>query len=316
MRVNDATASAADLSAFPRPVRRTARGVAFMLASCAVVAGMEAIVHGVSQTLHPFVIVFWREVFSVVLLLPLWFAVGRPVVRRFRLRLHGLRALLNGFAILAWYFALRSTPLAEATAIGFAAVLFSAAASGPVLGERVSLKCWAAILAGLCGVALVVGPRLELADTSDAAGALAAVVSAALFGGSMVVAKLQTQEDGSIVSALLLAIGMGLVAGLVALPVRAWPNASEFGWLALFAVCNVAGQVFFLEAMRSAAATVVVPLDLTRLVWALAFGAVLYADWPPLQAVAGAALIGGSALVTIRIGAAAASPVGAATPRP
>lgn len=281
------------------PSRRTLRGVAFMLASGAVVAGMEAAVRGVSQTLHPFVIVFWREVFSTLLLLPLWLAAGRPLVRRSRLPLHGLRALLNGFAILTWYLALRQTPLAEATALIFTAVLFAAAFSGPVLGERVSPVQWTAIAAGLGGAALIVGPGFDLRGGAPSLGAFIALGSAALFGASMLVAKLQARGDGSIVSALLLAIGMGILAAAMAVPVWAWPTAADLRWLMLFGVCNVLGQVFFMEGMRSADASVIIPLDVTRLVWALMFGAVFFAEWPPVQAFAGAALIAGSALAVV-----------------
>ncbi|MBS7542754.1 DMT family transporter [Ancylobacter oerskovii] len=284
------------------PARGTLIGAGFMLASGAVVALMEAAVRGVSQTLHPFVLVFWREVFSVLLLLPLWMAAGRPRVARARLPLHLLRSLLNGGAILAWYLALRSLPLAEATALGFTAILFAAMGSRAVLGERVFPLQWVAIAAGLAGALLVVGPGLGLDTGIRGAvgfGAAAALGSALLFAASMLVAKLQTRGDGSAVSALLLALGMGTLAGVLAVPVWQWPTSTEFAWLGFFGLCNVLGQVFFLEAMRRASATVVIPLDVSRLVWALVFGAVFYAEWPAAPALLGATLIGGSAILVV-----------------
>lgn len=298
----------------PPPMRGILRGTAFMLASGAVVAGMEAAVRGVSQTLHPFVIVFWREAFSVLLLLPLWFAAGRPPVRRRRLPLHGLRALLNGCAILTWYLALRAMPLAEATAIIFTAILFAAMASGPVLGERVSPLQWAAISAGLGGTALIAGPRFDPA-AGNAFGALVALASAALFGASMLVAKLQARGDGSAASALLLALGMGALAGVLAAPVWVWPTASDFRWIALFGACNVLGQVFFLEALRSADASVVIPLDVMRLVWALGFGALLYGEWPAPLSLLGAFLVAGSAILVV-LGAPRRASIGPARSAP
>jgi drug/metabolite transporter (DMT)-like permease len=270
-----------------------------MLGSCAVVAGMEAAVRGLSQNLHPFVIVFWREVFSTLLLVPLWAAAGRPLVRRSRLPLHGIRALLNGFAITLWYLALRDTPLAEATAITFTAILFSAIGSGSVLGERIKPLQWIAILAGIGGAMLIVGPRFEFTTGTERYGALIALASAVLFGASMLVGKLQTRGDGSIVSALLLAIGMGILAGLLALPFWAWPTLADLRWLALFGLCNVLGQVFFLEALRSADASIIIPLDVTRLVWALLFGALVYAEWPPFAGLLGAAIIAASAILVV-----------------
>lgn len=269
-----------------------------MVASGAVVAAMEAAVRGLSQTLHPFAIVFWRELLSVLILLPIWRLAGAPRVPRQRLPLHGLRALLNGSAILAWYLALRALPLAEATALGFTTVLFAALASGTVLGERVSPLQWIAIAAGLGGVGLIVGPRLD-PGAGSAAGLAAALGSAILFAASMLVAKLQARRDGSAVGALLLALGMGALAGLLAAPVWVWPTAADFGWLAAFAFCNVLGQLFFLEAMRRADAATVIPLDVVRLAWALVFGAVFYAEWPALPALLGGLLVAASAVLVV-----------------
>ncbi|MBB3769585.1 drug/metabolite transporter (DMT)-like permease [Angulomicrobium tetraedrale] len=292
----------------PAISRSTLVGAGFMLASGLVVSFMEAAVRGVSQTLHPFILVFWRELFSVALLLPLWSLAGRPRVARARLPLHALRALLNGGAILTWYLALRSLPLAEATALGFTAILFAAMGSRAVLGERVFPLQWIAIAVGLGGALLVIGPQVALELVGGQAfalgdarsfGAAAALGSAVLFAASMLVAKLQSRGDGSAVSALLLAIGMGALAGLLAVPLWTWPSASDFAWLGFFAVCNVFGQVFFLEAMRRASAAVVIPLDVFRLVWALVFGVAIYAEWPTPPALIGAMLIAGSAILVV-----------------
>lgn len=274
------------------------RGASLMLASGAVVSAMEAGVRGVSQTLHPFVIVFWREALSAFVLVAIWSAAGRPLVARRRLPLHAFRALLNGLAILAWYFALRETPLAEATALIFTSILFAVAASGVVLGERVRIVQWLAIATGLAGTALIVGPRFDL-DGSERFGALVALGSAALFGAAMLTAKLTMRADGSVVSALLLALGMGVVALVAALPVWQWPAASDVPVLAAFALCNIAGQMLFLEALRAADATVIIPLDVTRLVFALAFGALFYAEWPTATGLLGAGLIAASAVAAV-----------------
>lgn len=280
---------------------RLSRGVAFMLASGAVVAGMEAGVRGVGQTLHPFLIVFWREVASVLILLPLWLAAGRPTIARRRLPLHALRGVLNGLAIAAWYYALRETPLAEATAIAFTAILFAVLASRVVLGERVGPLRWAAIATGLAGALVIVGPRFDLAGAARF-GALVALGSAALFGASMLVAKLTMRGEGSIVSALVLAVGMGTVALCLALPHWAWPARGDVPFLLAFGVANVGGQVFFLEALRSADASVIVPLDVMRLVFALVLGAVVYAEWPAASGLFGAVLVAASSVAVVLVG--------------
>lgn len=282
----------------PAPRQRLVRGVLFMLGSAALVAAMEAAVRGVSQTLHPFIIMFWREVASVAILLPLWLAAGRPGIPRRRMPLHAVRAVLNGFAIASWYYALRETPLAEASAIVFTSILFAVAGSALMLGERVRAAQWAAIAVGFVGALMIVGPRFDLAGAARF-GALVALGSAALFGASMLVGKLTVRGEGSIVSALSLAVGMAAVAFGLALPQWAWPTWADVPFLIAFGFCNVGGQVFFLEALRSAPSSVVIPLDVTRLVFALIFGAALYAEWPGPLALAGAVLVGASSVAVV-----------------
>ena len=52
--------------------------------------------------------------------------------------------------------ALRYLPLAEANVIGFASPLLLTALAYPVLGERVGLRRWLAVIVGFAGVLAVI----------------------------------------------------------------------------------------------------------------------------------------------------------------
>jgi drug/metabolite transporter (DMT)-like permease len=71
-------------------------------------------------------------------------------------------------------------PLAEATLLQYTNPLWAAALAAAVLGERVGRREAAALLAGLAGVGLVVGPGLAQARGAGGLGAGAAAVG--LFG--------------------------------------------------------------------------------------------------------------------------------------
>ena len=53
-------------------------------------------------------------------------------------------------------------PLADVTAITFASPFFVAALSGIVLGERVGLHRWAAVVVGMTGVLIVIRPGSDV----------------------------------------------------------------------------------------------------------------------------------------------------------
>ena len=75
---------------------------------------------------------------------------------------HLLRAGLLLAANLLFMAALRYLPLAEANVIGFASPLLLTALAYPVLGERVGLRRWLAVIVGFAGVLAVIRPSPAL----------------------------------------------------------------------------------------------------------------------------------------------------------
>ena len=97
------------------------------------------------------VILFWSQA---------WARAGRPlVIRQWKLAL--LRGALGTFAQISLYLALFHLELATATTIVFAGPLFVTALSIPLLGHRVGLWRWLAVLIGFAGVLLVIRPTAE-----------------------------------------------------------------------------------------------------------------------------------------------------------
>src|SRR3546814_8391469 len=85
-------------------------------------------------------------------------ASALPCLRPKRPLLLVLRTLLNLVTSFLFFTSLRYLPLADAFAITFAAPLFITALSVPMLGERVGLRRWAAVVVGFTGVLVVVQP--------------------------------------------------------------------------------------------------------------------------------------------------------------
>jgi drug/metabolite transporter (DMT)-like permease len=67
-----------------------------------------------------------------------WFVrYGLGPLRTRRIGLHGLRAVFNVGAMLAFFYALSIAPLSQVTALGFTAPIFATALAALLLGEVV-----------------------------------------------------------------------------------------------------------------------------------------------------------------------------------
>ena len=96
-----------------------------MLLSTVFFASMHACVRYLSADIHPFEIAFFRNLFGVFFLAPLILRNGRALLRTDHFNWHFIRASINVFAMLIFFYALSITPLATVQALSFTAPLFT-----------------------------------------------------------------------------------------------------------------------------------------------------------------------------------------------
>ena len=116
----------------------------------------------VSADLAPGQLVFVRGVFSLVLLTILLLASGQ--YRHYRQGLNKSimwRSICEGFAGVLFIVGLQQLPIANVSAMILTIPLVTTAAAALLLGARVGIRRWTAILVGLCGVLAIVRPGLE-----------------------------------------------------------------------------------------------------------------------------------------------------------
>lgn len=109
-----------------------------------------------------------------------WHERGR-VIRMRQWKMACLRGVITTFAQFFFYLSLGKLAFATATTIAYSNALFMTALAVPLLGERVGLARWAAVLAGFAGVLMIVRPGADT-FTADALLPLAAAFLYALAG--------------------------------------------------------------------------------------------------------------------------------------
>jgi drug/metabolite transporter (DMT)-like permease len=237
-------------------------------------------------------IVLARAVGQLCWALPAFVRDPWGVARTGQLRLNLLRGGLSGISWYMYFVSFAALPLAVATVLSFTSVLFVTALAGPVLGEKVRWRRWTATLVGFAGVLAIVRP-----GTVEVGWPVAAAIASAFLGAGIVLTtKMLARSERTIT----IMFYIGLVTTLMTLPVAwpglAWPGWRDFILLLLTGFCGPFAMVLWIGALRLADASVVAPIGYVRLIFAAAFGVVLFNEMPDAWLGLGALLIVGSAL--------------------
>lgn len=250
------------------------RGCLLMLVAMLLFAAMHAAVRHVTATVHPFEAAFFRNLFGFIMLAPVFLSRGFEPLRTRRLPLHCLRALFNVAAMLMFFMALSMTPLALIQALSFAAPLYTAMLAVLLLGERLDMARVVAFGAGIVGMLIIVRPGLVPMDL----GVWLVTGSTAIWSVCLIIIKRLSATDSAMTITLYMTLLMTPLTLLAAVPFWSWPSPVEYLWLIAGGLFGTYAQLLMAEAMRIADATLVLPLDFTKIIWGAALGWLFFGE--------------------------------------
>lgn len=278
-------------------------GLLLALCGFAVLSVGDAVIKSMAGAWSPMAVAALRFTFGAAGLgILLWRREGVAAFRPAKPLLQLARGGCLSGATLCFFSAIFVMPLAEATALVFAAPIFTALLSGPLLGERVRPVTWLASLAAFAGVLIILRPNLaELGPV-----ALLPLVSA-LFMSLLMIANRAAAGQGSSLSMQLFLAGIAAPILIVAAFIGRGSGLAllQFGWpawdvvlrCAIVAVtASSAHWLVYLGTARAGAASVA-PMTYVQLLVASLLGWVWFGDRPDAMTVAGAAIIIGAGLL-------------------
>ncbi|MDB5361877.1 MAG: conserved rane protein of unknown function [Rhodospirillales bacterium] len=289
---------AASIQAHPAVTRQIddpVKGILLIVAAMVFFSMSDACSKLLGQMLPPIEVVWLRYSGFTLLMLPALlrqparFRSSAPVLQVGR----GLG--LMGSALF-FTVGLRFLAMADATAMSFVSPLFITALSIPVLGEKVGLRRWSAIVVGLIGVLIVVRPGTSAFNPAS----IFPLLSSVSWACGIVLTRKMSHSNDDIVTTLGYAAITGFVVVSVMLPfvwvVPSWQAVAIGGFMASV---STAAQWLVVMGYRRANASVLAPFSYTQLVWASFAGYFLFSMVPDLMTLAGAAVIIASGLYTV-----------------
>lgn len=260
-----------------------------MILAVSLLPAMNAVAKSLILT-FPIWQVVWARFLGHLLWMTLLFApaAGLAIFRTANPRDQMTRSLIFFASNALFITALPHVALATASAIMFTTPFIVTALSGPLLGERVGPWRWGAVAVGLVGALIIIQPGGDIFN----AWALLTLGSACCFAFYQIwTRKLATRErpDTLIVyTALAGAVTMTLVAPWFSeMPTHAGQ------WFAFAGIGLLGGlaQFFVIKALQHGPASVISPFGYAELLSAVAFGYVVFGNFPGPATWYGAAVI-------------------------
>ncbi len=201
-----------------------------------------------------------------------------------------LRGSLGFVALGCYYWTLGRLPLAEAATVHHTAPIWTALLAWLLLREQVSRAVAVALAMGMGGVVLVARPGAAGLDL-DAVGLTVALVGAVCSAAAYVTVRRLAATEHPLVIVFYFPL-VALPASIVwAAPQWVTPTAVEWLLLAGVGITTQAGQVCLTYGLAREPAGRAMAVGYLQVVFAVALGALLFAERPPWTTLAGAALI-------------------------
>ncbi|MEM7259168.1 MAG: DMT family transporter [Pseudomonadota bacterium] len=272
-------------------------GITLMLIGMFTFSAVDTVAKFLTDTFHPVQIIWFRQLgllggVAILLLLK-----GPGILRTKRLPMQVGRGVLAICSALLFVFAVKYAPLADVVAATFVAPFFLTILGALVLGERVGLHRWSAVLVGFIGALIIIRPGLGTIHPA----VMLAVLAAFVYAVRQVIGRLLSDTDPTITTIAYTAIvGSCIISVPLPLVWQTPVSGFQIALLVVMAVLAAVGEVLVIKALEVAEAVVVAPMHYTLIIWGTLYGYFVFHQLPDRWTWLGTAIIIVAGLYTLQ----------------
>ncbi len=292
------------MAMLPRPAAFTRRlsaapdapvtGILLLVAAAILIPISDGFAKILTQDLPAAQVVWLRYGSQTLLILPiaLWwhgwriFHTAKPLTQ-------ALRSALITIAAFCFFSAVKTIPLADTVAVFFVNPFVITALSPLVLGERVGVWRWSAVVTGFLGAMIVVRPGFEVLDV----GHFYAMGAGTAFALFVLVTRRLAGGDPPLVTTFLTGLGALAVTSLVAPFVWVDVSMVHAGPIIGMGALGCVFSILVILAYERASASQLAPFGYVEIAAAAAVGWVMFRDFPDALTWVGIAVISASGIV-------------------
>ena len=277
-------------------LNRNQLGLLYMFMSVCAFSIMDLLVKW-SQDYPTGEVLFFRGFFGLLLT---YFLIPKDKLKSFyktdRKLEHFFRCFAGIIALIAIVVALRELPLAVVVSLSYAAPLFITVLSIFLLGEKVGIFRWLAVLIGFVGVLVISEPGFNEVNYLYILPIIFCIGMAFV---TITIRKLSTSEPVWLIS-IFFTLTITFVS-LFTIPFG-WvlPDFKDFILLALIGVTGGGANLLLTQSYKLSEVSLVAPLKYLSLIFAIVFGYLIWDEIPSYKNLVGAALVITASLIILR----------------
>ena len=262
---------------------------------------MDAVMKGLTLEMGAYNALLWRTLAGTLISGMIFYLRDSPWPRRAAWRLHLERGIIGVASGWLFFWGLARVPLAQGVALSFIAPLVALYLAALLLKEKIERRAIFASFLGFAGVLVILSAQAEAKLGPEALqGAIAILVSAALYGYNIILMRRQALVAGPVEIAFFMSLIMGGGFLLAAPFLAVVPPAAMIPELFGAAALAFLSLLLLSWAYARAEAQHLAPVEYTAFVWAAILGLLMFGEVVRPLTLVGAAMIVVACLIASR----------------
>jgi len=273
------------------------KAIILNLSAWAVLPFMDTIAKYLSSEISFFQITWARYFFTVVWTLPFMFFFFKKNLKwSENPKLQILRGMTLLSANICFFYSISVISMAKALTLAFIAPLVTTALSPIILGEKVGIKRWSAVIVGFIGSLVVIRPGLIEFNIAT----IAALGTGFFYGVYLIITRKLHTVDNPLLTLLITGV-VGAVISSLFVPI-VWINLSQeqWIWLALMGIFACLGHLLLIYSLRYADASKLAPFGYFEIITNIILGYYFFKDFPDIWTFTGLLIIISSGIYVFR----------------
>jgi len=253
------------------------KAIVFNLLAWFMLPVMDGFAKYLSSDLPVLQITWARYFFTVVFTLPvMFFFYNKQLVWTKKPKLQFVRGIILLCANICFFYSISVISLAKALTLAFIAPLIVTAFSSILLGEKVGVKRWTAVIIGFIGSLVVIRPgfvELNLAS-------FAALGTGVMYGFYLIITRKLSTSDNSLLTLLLTGLVGAVIISCVVPFIWVKPTFNQWSMMAGIGVFACIGHLFLILSLKYADASKLAPFSYFEIITNIIIGYFFFNNFP------------------------------------
>ena len=253
------------------------KAIVFNLLAWVMLPVMDGFAKYLSADLPVLQITWARYFFTVVFTLPvMFFFYNKQLVWTDKPKLQFFRGIILLCANICFFYAISIISLAKALTLAFIAPLIVTAFSPIILGEKVGVRRWTAVIIGFIGSLVVIRPgfvELNLAS-------FAALGTGVMYGFYLIITRKLSISDNPLLTLLLTGlVGLVIISSVIPF-IWVKPTPNQWSMMAGIGVFACIGHLFLILSLKYADASKLAPFSYFEIITNIIIGYYFFNNFP------------------------------------